>query len=103
MFAERLRAPALLPGSDDLPDAGPARRGGPTVLALALNFGKVGAAAVSRYMMIAYDDLYSIELFNRKQRPWWRRNGDDAADAAERRPPRPRFAAGARQRLSTKS
>src|ERR1700678_9585 len=68
-----------LPVSDELPDAGPARRGGPSVLALSLNFGKVGAAAVARYMMIAYDDLYSIELFNRKQRAWWRRNGDDAA------------------------
>jgi Domain of unknown function (DUF4965)/Domain of unknown function (DUF1793)/Domain of unknown function (DUF5127)/Domain of unknown function (DUF4964) len=69
-----------LPASDDLPDPGPARRGGgPNVLALSLNFGRVGAAAVSRYMMIAYDDLYSIELFNRRQRAWWRRNGDDAA------------------------
>src|ERR1700689_4528020 len=69
----------VLPASDELPDGGPARRGGPSVLALSLNFGKVGATAVSRYTMIAYDDLYSIELFNRKQRAWWRRNGDDAA------------------------
>jgi hypothetical protein len=68
-----------LPASDELPDAGPARRGGPSVLALALNFGRVGAAAISRYTMIAYDDLYSIELFNRKLRPYWRRNGGDAA------------------------
>jgi hypothetical protein len=69
----------VLPASDELPDGGPVRRGGPSVLALSLNFGKVGAATVSRYTMIAYDDLYSIELFNRKQRAWWRRNGDDAA------------------------
>ena len=68
-----------LPASDELPDGGPPRRGGPSVLALSLNFGKVGAAAISRYMMIAYDDLYSIELFNRKQRAWWRRNDADAA------------------------
>jgi hypothetical protein len=68
-----------LPVSDELPDGGPARRGGPVVLAMSLNFGKVGAATLSRYMMIAYDDLYSIELFNRRQRAWWRRNGDDAA------------------------
>jgi Domain of unknown function (DUF4965)/Domain of unknown function (DUF1793)/Domain of unknown function (DUF5127)/Domain of unknown function (DUF4964) len=67
------------PVSDDLPDGGPPRRGGASVLALSLNFGKVGAASISRYMMIAYDDLYSIELFNRKQRPWWRRNDADAA------------------------
>jgi Domain of unknown function (DUF4965)/Domain of unknown function (DUF1793)/Domain of unknown function (DUF5127)/Domain of unknown function (DUF4964) len=68
-----------LPSSDQLPDGGPAPRGGPTVLSLALNFGKVRPAAVSRYLMIAYDDLYSIELFDRKQRAWWRRNGDDVA------------------------
>jgi hypothetical protein len=68
----------MLPASDEFSDAGPAR-GGPVVLALAISFGKVGSTAVSRYMMIAYDDLYSIELFNRKQRAWWRRNGDDAS------------------------
>jgi hypothetical protein len=68
-----------LPLSDELPDGGLPRRGGPSVLALSLNFGKVGPAAISRYMMIAYDDLYSIELFNRRQRPWWRRNDADAA------------------------
>jgi Domain of unknown function (DUF4965)/Domain of unknown function (DUF1793)/Domain of unknown function (DUF5127)/Domain of unknown function (DUF4964) len=68
-----------LPSSDQLPDGDPAPRGGPTVISLALSFGKVGPAPVSRYFMIAYDDLYSIELFNRKQRAWWRRNGDDAA------------------------
>jgi len=67
-----------LPDSDELGDATAARRGGPNVLALAVSFGKIGAQTASRYMMIAYDDLYSIELFNRKQRAWWRRNGDDA-------------------------
>jgi hypothetical protein len=68
-----------LPDSDELADATATRRSGPNVLALAVAFGKVGAQSASRYMMIAYDDLYSIELFNRKQRAWWRRNGDDAA------------------------
>jgi hypothetical protein len=68
-----------LPESDEIPDNDPTRRGGPTVLALSLNLGKVGATDVSRYMMIAYDDLYSIELFYRKQRAWWRRNGGDAS------------------------
>ena len=77
-----------LPVSDELPDGAPARRGGPVVLALAMNFGKVGANAASRYMMIAYDDLYSIELFDRRQRAWWRRNGERRIYAAGRRPPR---------------
>ena len=68
-----------LPGSDELPDPTPGRRTDITVLAVALDFGKVGAASASRYMMIAYDDLYTIELFNRKQRAWWRRKGEDAS------------------------
>jgi hypothetical protein len=49
------------------------------VLAVGLNFGNVGFSPVSRYLMIAYDDLYSIEYFERRQRPWWRRKGADAS------------------------
>jgi hypothetical protein len=30
--------------------------------------------------MLAYDDLYAIEYFERKERAWWRRNGATAAD-----------------------
>lgn len=45
------------------------------VLACALHLGKVGQQPVSRHLMIAYDDLYSIEYFHRKLRPYWRRAG----------------------------
>src|ERR1035441_6257000 len=31
-------------------------------------------------LMLAYDDLYAIEYFERKERAWWRRNGATAAD-----------------------
>ena len=65
-----------LPSSDDLVEG---RRTGP-VLAAALALGKVGAAPLSRYFMLAYDDLYSIEYFQRRERSWWRRNGAEAAD-----------------------
>src|SRR5450432_154555 len=65
-----------VPNSDDLADA---RRAGP-VLAMALTLGTVGAATVSRYLMLAYDDLYSIEYFERRERPWWRRHGAEASD-----------------------
>ena len=64
-----------LPDSDDLAQTG---RGGP-VLAATIGFGKVSGAA-TRYLMLAYDDLYSIEYFQRRERPWWRRNGAEAAD-----------------------
>ena len=35
---------------------------------------------VSRYLMLAYDDLYSIQYFQRPERAWWRRNGAEASD-----------------------
>ena len=65
-----------LPDSDELGDV---RRGGP-VLAYGIALGKVNASPVSRYLMLAYDDLFSIEYFERRERAWWRRNGATAAD-----------------------
>jgi hypothetical protein len=43
-----------------------------------LNFGKVGTKPVSRHLIVAYDDGYSIQYFKHNLRPYWRRNGDDA-------------------------
>ena len=40
---------------------------------------KVAAKPVSRWLMLAYDDEYSIQYFKKNLRPYWRRNGDDAA------------------------
>jgi len=80
--AERAQARAAfdstgrLPDSDDLVEG---RRTGP-VLAAALGLGKAGAQPLSRYLMLAYDDLYAIEYFQRKERAWWRRHGAEAAD-----------------------
>jgi hypothetical protein len=59
-----------LPDSDDL--AAPRF----PVLSYAIDFARPG----SRYLMLAYDDLYSIEYFQRRERPWWRRKGAEAAD-----------------------
>jgi len=43
------------------------------VMAFALDLGKVGAEPVSRHLLLAYDDLYSIEYFHHRLRPYWRR------------------------------
>jgi hypothetical protein len=59
-----------LPESDDL--ATPRN----PVLAYAIDFARPG----SRYLMLAYDDLYAIEYFQRKERAWWKRKGMEAAD-----------------------
>ncbi len=68
-----------LPDSDDLePPAQTSRN--QVVLAAAVDLGSVGAAPVSRRLMLAYDDLFSIQYFHRNLRPYWARNGWTAAD-----------------------
>ena len=71
-----------LPDSDDLTEhiVLPARRVPATVLAFSLDLGRVGAQPVSRSLMLAYDDQYSIEYFQRREQPWWRRNGAEVND-----------------------
>ena len=48
------------------------------VLAVAFSLGSVSAAPVSRHVIVAYDDEWSVEYFGERARPWWRRNGADA-------------------------
>jgi hypothetical protein len=69
-----------LPDSDDLSDGLRGGRAPGPVLAFCVNLGKIASQPVSRYLMIAYDDLYAIEYFERRERAWWRRNGADAAE-----------------------
>jgi hypothetical protein len=71
-----------LPNSDDLMDdliLHRERRRVP-VLAYRLDLGKVGAQPVAKYLVLAYDDVFSIEYLNRRLQAYWRRNGADAAD-----------------------
>src|SRR4051812_26806122 len=68
-----------LPQSDDFSEESSSGRYGYDAIAFSVDLGTVSAQPVSRYLMIAYDDLYSIEYFHRQERPWWRRNGADAA------------------------
>ena len=43
-------------------------------------FGKVGAQPVSRWLILAYDDIFSIQYFKQNLRPYWRRKGWAAED-----------------------
>jgi hypothetical protein len=47
------------------------------VAGLVLDAAKVGPEEVSRWMMLAYDDQFSIKYFRQNLRPYWRRHGDD--------------------------
>ena len=48
-------------------------------LACAFDLGKVGQKSVERHAILAYDQIYSINYFGQKLRPYWRRSGDDAS------------------------
>ena len=50
------------------------------VLALTFDFGQVTADPVTRYAVVAYDDIFSIEYLFRRLRPYWRRNGASIED-----------------------
>ncbi|NDV60323.1 DUF4965 domain-containing protein [Bacteroides sp. 519] len=45
-------------------------------LSIAHNLGKVGADYSTGYVMLAYDDIYSIQYFGDNLRPYWNRNGN---------------------------
>ncbi len=50
------------------------------VLADSFDFGSVSGAPVSHRLILAYDDLYSIAYFERRLRPYWRRDKMDTAE-----------------------
>ena len=72
-------ASGSLPDIDDLETPPQTNRNIP-VLAAVFNLGTVGQETVVRRLMLAYDDIFSLQYFNRNLRPWWRRNGEGAAD-----------------------
>jgi len=67
-----------LPGKGEVGGPRPAHRA--PQMAFAFDMGQVGAEPVARHLVLAYDDLYSIEYFHQRLRPYWRRNGAQATD-----------------------
>jgi hypothetical protein len=68
-----------LPDADQL-DMPAKPHGGAAVLASTIDFGNVGAEPISRHLLVAYDDQFSIEYLYRKLRPYWRKDGSNFAD-----------------------
>nr|WP_262886823.1 DUF5127 domain-containing protein [Mucilaginibacter humi] len=52
------------------------------MLNVVLPLGVVGTSAVSKYTMIGYDDLYSVQYFGTNLRPWWRNEPGATMDGA---------------------
>jgi len=75
---EAFAAGKALP-ADDACLPRPANDGDPAA-AMVLDLGKVEAAGASRTLVLAYDDIYAIEYFRERLRPYWRRGGMEAAD-----------------------
>jgi hypothetical protein len=51
-----------------------------SVIAFTVNLGVVQTKPISCWLILAYDDLYSIQYMKKNLRPYWRRNGWEAAD-----------------------
>lgn len=86
----RFVANGTLPTTDDARKPRPVIDADPT-LAVTFDLGEVGAAPVSRHVEVAYDEIYNIQWFGEKLRPYWRRNGTTPAqmlEAADRDYPR---------------
>jgi hypothetical protein len=73
----------VLPASDDL-DMPQAVKHGLPLLAVRFDLGSVGSTPVSRRVLLAYDDRFSIEYLNRRLRAYWRRNGMTTAEMLQK-------------------
>ncbi len=63
----------------DVVSADPVAAKDAAVLALSIPLGRVSAQNVSQHLMLAYDDEFSIRYFRQMLRPYWRKDGADAA------------------------
>ena len=77
-LADAFAKDGKLPTEDDKRQPRAANDKAPA-LAFAFDLGKVAANPVSRKLMVAYDDEFAITFFRKPLRPYWRRNGADAA------------------------
>lgn len=61
------------------------------IMATAFDLGSITARPVSRHLILAYDEIYPIEYFHQRLKPWWTHSGmniDELLAAAERDYPR---------------
>lgn len=66
-----------LPSKDETRQPRPVQDGWPA-MACTFRIGQVEQKPQTRWLMLAYDDEYSIQYLGQNLRPWWRRHGTDA-------------------------
>jgi hypothetical protein len=76
-LAGQFAATGKLPPADDTRYPRAANNGLPSA-AVTVDLGSVNQNGASKYAIIAYDDLFSIQYMRKNLRPYWRRNGMDA-------------------------
>lgn len=71
---QRFAQHGVLPAEDDLdqPRMPQSRYPSPPLLSLALPLDQVGSTPVMRHVLLAYDDVYSVEYMHQKLLPYWR-------------------------------
>lgn len=70
------RDTGAVPKADDTYRPRPANEKWP-VLACGMPLGQVEDKPVARHLLLAYDDVYSIEYMHKKLLPWWRKTYPD--------------------------
>ncbi|MFI5380688.1 MAG: glutaminase domain-containing protein [Tepidisphaerales bacterium] len=50
------------------------------VLSATFNLGKVGQQPTSRWLMLAYDDIYSAQFFKKDLKAYWKKDGAEIGD-----------------------
>jgi hypothetical protein len=63
------------------PNQSSPKEGKHLVLNTVIPFGKIGNAVKQQFLMMAYDDILSVQYFNRNLRPWW---NQDSSSTIER-------------------
>jgi len=59
---------------------GSPKEGKHLVLNTIINLGKISSQTKEQFIMLAYDDIYSVQYFNRNLRPWWNQDSSNTIE-----------------------
>ncbi|KLT66258.1 glutaminase family protein [Pedobacter sp. BMA] len=60
--------------------ASTAKQGKMLALNTIIPFGNVGKNAVEKFVELGYDEIYSVQYFNKNLRPWWNTSGKETIE-----------------------